>query len=77
VDEKPGVYELKCTTEWADKASLTVEPNHTSYVRLSILPGVFVGHILPTVVYEGEALEEIKDCHLYSAENRSEDPVSH
>jgi hypothetical protein len=43
-DKPPGTYELKCSTEWADKAQLTVVENRTAYVRLTLLPGVFVGH---------------------------------
>jgi hypothetical protein len=67
-DRPAGTYELRCTTEWADKAQLTVVENRVDYVRLSLLPGVFVGHILPKVVPEDEALKEIQSCHLITAD---------
>lgn len=68
-DKAPGTYEIKCSTEWADKAQLTVVENRTEYVRLSLLPGVFVGHILPKVVPEEQALKEMQGCHLITADD--------
>ena len=67
-DRSPGTYELRCSTEWADKAQLTVVQNQVTYVRLSLLPGVFVGHILPKIVSEEEALREIPKCRLITAD---------
>ena len=72
-DKPPGTYELKCSTEWDDKASLTVVENSTAYVRLSLLPGVFVGHILPKVVPEADALKELEGCHLITADGMNKD----
>lgn len=72
-DRPPGSYELKCTTEWADKASLTVLQNRVHYVRLTMLPGVFVGHVLPKVVTEEEALKEIGKCRLNTADGANRD----
>jgi hypothetical protein len=72
-DKAPGTYELKCSTEWADKTQLTVVENRTAYVRLSLLPGVFVGHILPKVVPEEKALKEIQGCHLITADGMNKD----
>jgi hypothetical protein len=72
-DEPPGTYELKCSTEWADKAQLTVVQNRVSYVRLSLLPGVFVGHILPKVMPEEDALKEIQQCRLITADGMNKD----
>jgi len=67
-DKAPGTYELRCTTEWADKNPLTVVENHPTFVRLSLLPGVFVGHILPKVVPEEDGLKEIQGCRLITAD---------
>jgi hypothetical protein len=67
-DKPPGTYEIKCSTEWADKAQLTVVENRPAYVRLSLLPGLFVGHIKPTVVPEEKALKEIQGCRLITAD---------
>ena len=72
-DKPPGTYEIKCSTEWADKAQLTVVENRTAYVRLSLLPGVFVGHILPKVVTEDRAMSEIQKCRLITADNLNKD----
>jgi hypothetical protein len=72
-DKPPGTYEIKCSTEWADKAQLTVIENRTAYVRLTLLPGVFVGHILPKVVPEEQALKEIQGCRLVTADGANSD----
>jgi hypothetical protein len=72
-DRPPGIYELKCTTEWADKTPLTVVQNQVSYVRLTMLPGVFVGHVLPKVVPEEQALKEIQKCRLITADGMNRD----
>jgi hypothetical protein len=72
-DKPPGTYELKCSTEWADKAQLTVVENRPAYVRLSLLPGVFVGHILPKVVPEDQALKEMQGCRLITANGMNKD----
>ncbi len=66
-DRPPGTYELRCTTEWPNRNQLTVVENRVAYVRLSSVPGVVVGHILPRVVTEDKALREIQSCHLNTA----------
>jgi hypothetical protein len=71
-DKGPGTYELRCTTEWADKAVLTVIQNQVCYVRLSLLPGLFVGHVLPKVVPEKDALSEIQNCRLITADGMNQ-----
>lgn len=73
VDRPPGAYELRCSTEWADKTQLTVVLNQVSYVRLSLLPGLFVGHILPKPVPEKDALKEIQTCKLITADGMNKD----
>lgn len=73
-DRPPGTYELRCTTEWADKAQLTVVENRVEYVRLSMLPGVFLGHVLPKVVPEEQALKEIQKCRLISGDDANWEP---
>jgi hypothetical protein len=70
-DRPAGTYEVKCTTEWADKGVLTVVQNQVHYVRLTMLPGVFVGHVLPKVVPSEEALREIQKCKLITADGRN------
>jgi hypothetical protein len=72
-DESPGTYEVKCATEWADKAQLTVQENKTANIGLTILPGLFVGHILPKVVPEEQGQREIQNCHLVTADGANKD----
>ena len=72
-DRPEGTYEVKCTTEWADKTQLTVVRNNVHYVRLTMLPGVLVGHVLPKVVPEEQALKEIQKCRLITADGRNKD----
>jgi len=73
VDRKPGQYEVKCTTEWADKCKLTLAPQETTYVRLGLMVGVFVGHIIPKEVPEPEAQRELANCHLITADGANPD----
>jgi hypothetical protein len=73
IDKTPGTYEIKCSTEWADKAQLTVVQNQVSYVRLTMLPGLFVGHVLPKIVAEEKALKEIEKCRLITADGANKD----
>jgi hypothetical protein len=72
-DKVPGSYEVKCTTEWADKAQLTVVQNQGAFVRLSMLPGLFVGHVLPKCVSEEQGSREIQSCRLITADNLNKD----
>ncbi len=72
-DMSSGTYEIKCSTEWADKAQLTVVENRPAYIRLSLLPGVFVGHILPKPVPEEQGLKEMQSCHLITADGINKD----
>jgi hypothetical protein len=72
-DRPAGPYEVKCTTEWADKAQLTVVQNQVHYVRLTMLPGVLVGHVLPKVVPEEQSLREIQKCRLITADGKNKD----
>lgn len=65
-DRPPGNYQVKCTTEWADKCQLSLETNSTKYVRLSMMIGLFVGHVIPKEVEETTALKELEKCKLIS-----------
>lgn len=72
-DRRPGTYTVQCTTEWSDKAQLTVNANEVHYVRLTMLPGVWVGHVLPKIVPEKDGLKEIVNCRLISADGMNKD----
>jgi Protein of unknown function (DUF2846) len=68
VDRNAGSYEAKCTTEWSHKAKFTLAPNEEKFMRLSILPGFFVGHISPNEVDHATGLKEIAGCRLITAD---------
>jgi hypothetical protein len=37
--------------------------------------GLFVGHSIPKVVSESEALKEMANCHLITADNANADKI--
>jgi hypothetical protein len=59
---------VKCTTEWADKCQLSLATNSTKYVRLGMMIGVFVGHVIPKEVEEATTLKELENCKLITAD---------
>ena len=60
----PEEHTMKCMTEWSNETSLNVTTNKDSYVRLEMMMGLFVGHVIPKEVSESEAADEMKDLHL-------------
>lgn len=66
VDTPPGIHEVSVTTEWTHKTSLTVTPNVDSYVRLEMMLGLFVGHVIPKEVPEAQAVKEMQNLRLAS-----------
>ncbi|MBI2926395.1 MAG: DUF2846 domain-containing protein [Verrucomicrobia bacterium] len=68
-DRPPGGYEVKCTTEWSDKCQLSLAAKDTKYIRLGMMVGVFVGHVIPKEVDEATALKELKKCKHITAED--------
>ena len=64
VETLPGEHTVSCTTEWTHKISINVTTNTDSYVRLNIMMGLFVGHIVPKEVSQAEAVEDMQDLHL-------------
>jgi hypothetical protein len=66
-DRPPGIYEIKCTTEWANKCQVTLTTNSAKYVRLDIAPGIIAGHILPKEIEESKALKEMENCKLITS----------
>ena len=43
--------------------------NRVDYVRLTMAPGLLIGHVLPEVVPEERALKEIQKCRLSGADD--------
>jgi Protein of unknown function (DUF2846) len=63
-DTQPGVHEVSASTEWTHKTSLTVTTNVDSYVRLEMMLGLVVGHVIPKEVPEAKATNEMNNLHL-------------
>ena len=72
-DRPAGPYEVKCTTEWADKCRLSLATNSTKYVRLGMMIGVFVGHVIPKEVEEATALKELENCKFITADGANKE----
>jgi hypothetical protein len=72
-DRPQGTYEIKCTTEWANKCQVVSAPKETRYVRLGMMIGVLVGHVIPKEVDEITALKELKSCKLITADGANRD----
>ena len=60
VDRPAGRYEVTCKTEWSDSTSFSLAPQSTKYIRLILVPGLLVGHVLPREESRSEALEDLQ-----------------
>lgn len=67
VETLPGEHTVSATTEWTHKISINVNTNEDSYVRLSMMIGLFVGHVIPKEVPESQGTNDMKNLHLTSA----------
>ena len=74
IDRDPGTYEAKCTTEWSHKAKINLLARDEKFLRLAILPGLFVGHIVPQEVNRATGLKEIGNCKLITADGANAEP---
>ena len=59
VDRDPGDMEVSTSTEVERKLTFTMGPGETRYVRLKMHMGLLVGHVIPELVDEQEAKEDI------------------
>ncbi len=55
-----GVHKISATTETKHEISLNVSTNEDSYVDFYCVPGVMVGHIIPTQVDEVVAIKRLQ-----------------
>ena len=67
-DRPPGDYEIKCSTEWASKFIVHLEAGDEKFVRLTLGPGVVVGHVIPAEIDKARGLDEIAECKLITAD---------
>ena len=63
VDRPAGQYEATCTTEWSHSTNFTLAAQSSQYIRLILLPGVFVGHVVPKQDNPADALEDLRDLN--------------
>lgn len=62
LDRQAGEYQVVTSTEVTRKLSFVLEKGQTRYVRFSVSPGFFVGHVYGELVEPDVALKEIQDC---------------
>ena len=67
-DRNAGSHEAKCTTEWSHKRAFTLAAREEKFIRLAMLPGLFVGHVVPQEVDRATGLKEIAGCKLITAD---------
>jgi len=60
VQTTPGTHEVSTSTEATYKTTVTVSTNADSYIKCHILPGILVGRVVPAVVNEAEAVQEME-----------------
>jgi hypothetical protein len=60
VQTPPGAHEVSTSTEATYATTVTVSTNADSYIKFHILPGIFVGRVVPTVVNETNAIPEMQ-----------------
>jgi hypothetical protein len=60
VETSPGTHNVSTTTEAKYDVTVSVTTNVDSYVQFYILPGIFVGRVVPTVMNEADALRALK-----------------
>lgn len=63
-DQRPGTHEISIATEWKHKSNFSVAAGQPSFVQCTILPGVFVGHIISEQVDRAKGEAEIQDCKM-------------
>jgi Protein of unknown function (DUF2846) len=62
-DRPAGNYEVECTTEWTHTCHLTLAPQSTRYVRLNVMPGLLVGHVVPIEDNAADAQKDLAELH--------------
>jgi hypothetical protein len=63
VDRPAGTYKVSTTTEKEEDIDVKLAAGQIRYVRFDIGMGVFVGHIIPSIIDPDQGANDIKDCH--------------
>ena len=64
VEASPGTHEVSATTEWTHRTQITVNTNADTFVRLNMMVGVFMGHVIPHEVPEAKATNQMNNLRL-------------
>jgi hypothetical protein len=64
IETAPGLREVSVTTEMTHKATIPVSHNKDTYVRLNMMMGLFVGHVVPVEVPQEKAIKDMENLHL-------------
>ena len=62
VDRPAGDYEVSTTTEKKEAVDLKLDAGQIRFVRFDVGMGVFVGHVIPSIIDPDEGAKEISDC---------------
>jgi hypothetical protein len=71
VDRPAGDYEVSTTTEKKETVDVKLDAGQIRYVRLDIGMGVFVGHVIPSLIDPSEGAKEISDCSFTGGGTKS------
>lgn len=61
-DEPAGRLEIQCGKQRTDRVYFTAAPNQEQFVRLNLLPGVMMGHVMPEPVSKEQGIKDIQSC---------------
>lgn len=61
-DQPAGSRKVSLKTEWNHEGTVAVKSGEVSFVRCSVIPGVFAAHVRPSQVERSTGEEEIQDC---------------
>ena len=64
VEIKPGEHQVSAATEWKHQKPITVTTNGDSYMRRNMMIGLFVGHVIPEVMPEAKATNQMNGLHF-------------
>ncbi len=62
IERPTGSYEISCSTEANNSATVRLAPGQTAYVNLRIQMGFLVGHVQPIIEDEATAMKTLGDC---------------
>lgn len=70
VDAAAGDHQAATSTEVENKLTFTLASGETKYVQTSVGFGLLVGHVVPTLVSEAEAMKELPDLSYTGSDKK-------